>query len=273
MPLEVVAVAVIFLGFSLAEFLSTGFFHKARQRREDAIVEFASTVLLFAVTQPAVLLSANVIASEMIPNYAGALIAWPVLAQVGLLLIFDDLMQYWWHRLSHNTKWLYNLHRPHHDAQYMSIRIVYRNNFFYYLMMPSLWFSGVLIYAGLGKVYIFYILVKLLVICAAHSDVQWDRPLYKHASLSPIMWVVERLISTPATHSAHHGKYRDDGISNYKGNFGNLLFFWDVLFGTAKITRKYPAKYGVENLPPVGAAQQLFWPLIRNAKQHNDTHT
>jgi sterol desaturase/sphingolipid hydroxylase (fatty acid hydroxylase superfamily) len=104
----------------------------------------------------------------------------------------------------------------------------------------------------------------MLVIIAAHSDVPWDRPLYRVRWLSPVMWAVERTISTPATHSAHHGKYASDGITNYKGNFGNLLFFWDVLFGTAKITRRYPTEIGVENLPPVTAAEQLAWPLFRS---------
>ena len=146
----------------------------------------------------------------------------------------------------------------------MSVRIVYRNNFFYYLTMPSFWFSGALIYLGLGWVYVPYVIVKQLVIHGAHSDVRWDEPLYKIKWLSPIMWVVERTISTPATHSAHHGKYKADGITNYKGNFGNLLFFWDVLFGTAKITRRYPNEIGVENLPPISAAEQLAWPIFRS---------
>ncbi len=78
---------------------------------------------------------------------------------------------------------------------------------------------------------------------------------------------MERTISTPATHSAHHGKHQSDGITNYKGNYGNLLFFWDVLFGTARITRKYPDEFGVENLEPVTAAQQLFWPLVQYKRQ------
>ena len=36
----------------------------------------------------------------------------------GLLLIFDDLTQYWWHRTCHNVPILYNLHRAHHDSEY-----------------------------------------------------------------------------------------------------------------------------------------------------------
>ena len=94
---------------------------------------------------------------------------------------------------------------------------------------------------------------------------RWDEPLYKVKWLQPVMWVVERVISTPATHSAHHGKYMADGITHYKGNFGNLLFFWDIVFGTAKITRRYPAEMGVENLPDTSIGEQLIWPIIRTS--------
>ena len=40
------------------------------------------------------------------------------------------------------------------------------------------------------------------------------------------------------------------------------IVFWDVLFGTAKITRQYPKKFGVENLPETTVAEQLIWPLV-----------
>ena len=268
---EVLTGLVIFVAFCVAEFVRTGFFHKKGQRRKDGIVELVSTTMLFAVTQPLVLVAGGLLAAAIFPDKAGILSTWPILAQIGLLLIFDDMTQYWWHRLNHNVKWLYELHRPHHDAEYMSIRIVYRNNLFYYFMMPGIWFSGALIYLGVGKVYAFYLVIKLLVICGAHSDVRWDKPLYEIKWLSPFMWVVERVISTPATHAAHHGRHLDDGVTHYKGNYGNLLFFWDILFGTAKITHKYPEKFGVENLDPVTAPRQLFWPLIRDKKQRIDT--
>ncbi|MDD3444430.1 MAG: sterol desaturase family protein, partial [Zavarzinia sp.] len=103
------------------------------------------------------------------------------------------------------------------------------------------------------------------------SDLRWDAPLYRVKWLSTVMWVVERTISTPATHAAHHGKYAADGITNYKGNFGNLLFFWDVLFGTAKVTRRYPAEYGVENLPGTTVAEQMLWPLFRAPDEGAET--
>jgi sterol desaturase/sphingolipid hydroxylase (fatty acid hydroxylase superfamily) len=107
----------------------------------------------------------------------------------------------------------------------------------------------------------------MAVIIGAHSDVAWDKPLYQIKWLSPVMWVVERTISTPSTHHAHHGRHADDPAVNYKGNYGNLLFFWDVLFGTAKITRSYPESYGVENLAPATLGQQLLWPIFPENKE------
>ena len=271
MKAEAIVIISIFVLFSLLEMVFTSFSKKPGQTRADIIVEIASTLALILVTQPLVLFAGGFVAFLLAPNAAGALATIPLWAGIVLFLVFDDMTQYWWHRASHSFAWLYKLHRPHHNGEYLSIRVVYRNNIFYYALMPGLWFSGALIYLGLGWVYAGYIMVKMAVIYGAHSDVRWDEPLYKIKWLSPLMWVVERTISTPATHSAHHGKHAADGITNYKGNFGNLLFFWDVLFGTAKITRRYPEKIGVENLPETSAAEQLLWPLIRTSPAIENT--
>ncbi|MEE9346834.1 MAG: sterol desaturase family protein [Robiginitomaculum sp.] len=260
---EMLVILAIFVSFCLAEIVFTQFFSKSEQKKGDGIVELFSTLALVGFTQPFVLASAGIIASKLIPQHAGALSGLNIFAAIGLLLIFDDMLQYWWHRASHSWAWLYKLHRPHHNAQYMSIRIVYRNNFFYYLFMPALWGSGLMVYLGLGWVYAGYIVVKMLVIYGAHSDITWDKPLLARPKLAPLMWVVQRTISTPATHFAHHGRHKDDGVTHYKGNYGNLLFFWDVIFGTAKISQTYPPLYGVEDLPDTSIGEQLIWPIIR----------
>lgn len=260
---EYLAVLAVYTSFVLLETVFTGFLRKPGQTRGDGWVELASGFGLVLLIQPMAVAGGGLLASLVAPQAEGMLSGWPVLAQLGLLLIFDDLSQYWWHRASHSIPWLYKLHRPHHNAEYLSIRVVYRNNLFYYMAMPGLWLSGALIWLGLGWIYAAYLVVKMSVIFAAHSDVRWDEPLYRIKWLSPLMWLVERTISTPATHAAHHGKHADDGITHYKGNFGNLLFFWDVLFGTAKIQRRYPEKLGVENLPPTSIGEQLIWPLVR----------
>lgn len=259
---EIIAILFVFLTFLVIEAIKTGLFSKTGQTRDDGIVEWVSALSLLIVIQPGIILATNSILGSVAPSYAGSLSDTPIILQILLLLVFDDMTQYWWHRLSHSVPLLYKLHRPHHNASYMSVRLVYRNSLLYYTLMPGIWFSAVLVYLGLGWVYAFYLVSKLTVITGAHCDWQWDAKLYKIKSLDKVMWLVERIISTPATHSAHHGKHAADGVTNYKGNFGNMLFLWDVLFGTAKITRQRPPEYGVEDLPDTDYKEQLFWPFI-----------
>lgn len=262
MPASTIVVLAIYLSFVAIELWRSNLLHKREQTRDDAIVEIASTIILLGLTQPLIVLGVHALGYAFFPDKAGALAGLPFWAAFLLFVVLDDMMQYWWHRASHSTSWLYNLHRAHHNARYMSVRLVYRNNLLYYAMMPSIWFSATLVYMGLGWTYAVFVVLKQLVIIGAHSDVAWDRPLYRIAWLSPVMWLVERTISTPATHHAHHGRHADDPAVNYKGNYGNLLFFWDILFGTAKITRTYPTSYGVENLPKATLGQQLLWPIL-----------
>jgi len=255
-------VAAIFFGFVLLE-LIYGCFRQPKGQWRDIAIEVFGSSLLLGLTFPLVLFLTDTLLNAWVPESRGSLSSLPWLAGFALFLLFDDMMQYWWHRMAHSVPWLYSLHRAHHSAPYMSIRIVYRNNSFYYLLMPSIWLSGALIYLGLAEVYYVYLIIKMSVIFAAHSSVAWDDKLYQIHALKPVMWLLERTISTPSTHAAHHGQSADDGVTHYKGNFGNLLFFWDILFGTAKITRRRPQSFGIENLSPVSWQHELFWPLVR----------
>jgi len=266
-PASTYAVIAIYLGFALLELVRSDLFTKSEQTRDDGIVEAVSMSMLLAVTQPTIVLLTAWMMGQFFPQSEGALANLNIFAAIALFLVLEDMTQYWWHRASHSFHWLYNLHRAHHNAKYMSVRLVYRNNIIYYAMMPGIWLAGVLLYLGLGWVYAGYLVVKMAVIIGAHSDVAWDKPLYEIKWLSPVMWVVERTISTPATHHAHHGRHADDPAVNYKGNYGNLLFLWDVLFGTAKITRSFPQSYGVENLAPATLGQQLLWPIFPENKE------
>ena len=189
-----------------------------------------------------------------------------LLALVGVLLLADDLTQYWWHRTSHEVPWLFALHRAHHSARYLSIRVTYRNNLLYYAFMPGLWASSVLIYLGFGPVYAFYAVVKLFIIVSAHSSVPWDAALLRYRALHPILWVLERVVSTPTTHAAHHGRHAEDPGTHYKGNYGNLLFLWDVIFGTARITRRRPSAFGLENIAESTWYEELVWPFRAMAR-------
>jgi sterol desaturase/sphingolipid hydroxylase (fatty acid hydroxylase superfamily) len=264
-------VLCVMLGFAGMEFATWRYKATVRATGDDTKLEVLTFVSLVAIAQPLAIFGAAKLCAWLIPDQRNALAGLPWWAMVGILLVADDMVQYWWHRISHSPL-LWPLHRAHHTAEYMSIRITYRNNLFYFLLMPSLWSAGVLLYLGFGAVYGGYVVVKLLVILGAHSAWRWDEPLYKIRALRPVMWVVERTISTPATHWAHHALTNADGIGHYKGNFGNLLFFWDVLFGSALITRRYPEKVGLNDDIAFGQERwyhQMFFPVLQSKREHS----
>jgi sterol desaturase/sphingolipid hydroxylase (fatty acid hydroxylase superfamily) len=98
----------------------------------------------------------------------------------------------------------------------------------------------------------------------SHSGIPWDKPFYKYKVLHPVAWALERLISTPATHHAHHAASTDDGIGDYKDNFGNMFFLWDVIFCTAHISREYPKCYGMSHYQGDQWYAQLLWPIFKS---------
>ena len=263
---QALAVLFIFSAFAVAELVQGKFFAREATREDnwlDAVV-----TLVFPLISLSVLGLSELLCNWWMPEQRHALAAWPWWQMLLVLLLADDLTQYFWHRLSH-TSVLWPLHRAHHSAAYMSVRVVYRNNAFYYALMPGLWLSGLLVYLGFGWVYVGYTIVKLAVIISAHSSVRWDQGLYRHRALRPLAWLLERTISTPATHFAHHALTQDDGIGHYTGNFGNLLFLWDVIFGSARITRQYPPAYGLEDDRAHGPEPwlaQFVYPLRRSVR-------
>ena len=274
---QLLAVVAIFTLFAVAEIAIDQFFAPEASREDDRLD--AAVGLLFPVISGSVFAAAKALCAVFIPAARDAWAGWAWWQMIPVLLIADDLTQYFWHRLSH-TSVMWPLHRAHHSAAYMSVRVVYRNNAFYYALMPGLWLSGILLYLGFGWVLVWYSVAKLAIIIGAHSPVRWDRFLYRYRVLHPVAWVVERTISTPATHFAHHALTQDDGIGHYMGNYGNMLFLWDVLFGTARITRQYPPAYGLNDDRRQGPEKwyaQLFFPIFRSTRAESvlgrDMHT
>ena len=254
-------IVIVFCTFAALEMLSGRFLHRSETKSKDIILEVVAGLTIPILIAPTILFTTAFVVEWWLPGSQNAWSHWAPWQMFAVLLIADDLSQYGWHRLSHNTPWLYAFHRAHHSGRYMSVRIVYRNSLLYYAFMPGLWLSAVLIHLGFGPVYLVYIIAKMAVIISAHSSVPWDKVLWEHRGSRAFMWVICRIISTPMTHSAHHGRHRDDGVTHYKGNYGNFLFFWDILFGTAKISHERPQIYGIEDEAPVPWLYELLWPF------------
>lgn len=250
-----------------------GLYLEDKRSKNDWTIELVSLLVLPTLIQPAIFVITIWMGLSWFPGFEDHFVqlawGWHLLA----FLVLDDMTQYWWHRLSHSNRVMWKLHRPHHVVEEMGVLVTYRNAILYYALMPGIWFSGILIFLGMGYVYLLYLPVKLTVILLAHSETKWDRILYKYKILHPIAWVVERIISTPSTHYAHHGLTEEDGVSHPNGNFGNLLFIWDIIFGTAKITRKYPTKFGAWNQIKEPWYVQLMFPFIRSKRPESELHS
>lgn len=250
-----------------------GLYLEDKRTKNDYSIELISLVTLPVLVQPGIFLLVFWIGGQWFGQYDNSMVGLAIGWQVLAFLILDDMMQYWWHRLSHVSPTMWKLHRPHHVVEEMGVLVTYRNAIMYYALMPGIWFSAVLIYLGMGYVYLFYLPIKLTVILLAHSETKWDRFLYRYKFLHPLAWIIERTISTPSTHFAHHGLTAEDGVSHPNGNFGNLLFIWDILFGTAKITRKYPTKFGAWNRINEPWYVQLMFPFIRSKDERSELHS
>ena len=259
-------VAGVLAAFIILELLLRRFPWRGLRRR-DHWLDLAAFAQASVLVGPLIVIGTAAIESKLMPGMAGA---WSDVAwywQFLAFLLFDDLVQYWYHRAAHTYTWLWPVHKFHHTAPYMGVRVIWRNGFFYDLLMPNLWLSGILVYLGFGQVYLVYYVIKLVITMSSHSELRWDAPLYRIPWLHPLAWLVERTVSTPATHFAHHALHEDDGIGHYSGNFGNLMFLWDVLFGTARITRQYPPKFGYDESEQKSEDPWyvlIFYPLFRS---------
>jgi sterol desaturase/sphingolipid hydroxylase (fatty acid hydroxylase superfamily) len=266
----VIAIVILILGIIEA---MGGLYFEDKRTKNDFAIELVSLATLPTLIQPSIFLLTIWLMGMYFPQFENYFmetsIGWHIIA----FLIFDDMTQYWWHRLSHLNHVMWKLHRPHHLIEEMGVLVTYRNALLYYALMPGIWFSAVLVYLGMGYVYLFYLPIKLTVILLAHSETKWDEFLYRYKVLNPIAWIIERSISTPSTHYAHHGLTEEDGISNPNGNFGNLLFLWDIIFGTAKISRKYPEKFGAWNNIKEPWHIQLMFPFVKSKNPKSELHS
>jgi sterol desaturase/sphingolipid hydroxylase (fatty acid hydroxylase superfamily) len=238
--------------------------YKKKWNKNERWVDISCYTLPKLVIRPAVAYFGLKFLPYAIPDLKATFTWVPFLWGALIIAIADDLTQYWYHRLHHEIPWLWRFHRTHHSANYMGMAMASRQNFIYSLFFSQTYVTTTLVYLGLGVPAVIVKGVKSVITTLAHSSIPWDKPLYKYKVLHPVAWVLERLISTPATHHAHHAATTDDGVGYYKGNFGNMFFIWDIIFGTAHISRKYPEVYGISHYEADPWYAQLAWPIFKS---------
>jgi sterol desaturase/sphingolipid hydroxylase (fatty acid hydroxylase superfamily) len=255
-----IAIAIV---LGIVEF-SLGLYDSEKWTKKERIVDIVCFVASKFLLGPITALFAFKLLPFALPHLENTFSWVPFWGGVFLIAVGDDLTQYWYHRLHHQLPLLWRFHRTHHSAPYMGMAMASRQNFLYTVFFSQIYLVAVLVYLGLGPAVLFVTVIKSIITLAAHSSIAWDKPLYKYKVLHPVAWVLERLISTPATHHAHHADSSDDGVGYYKGNFGNMFFLWDIIFGTGIITRKFPKGYGIAFYKQEEWYAQFLWPIFKS---------
>ena len=259
---------VLMVALGIAEFLLG--LYDGRWTRNEKVLDIVCFVGSRVVIRPAVVYFTLWLLPIALPGLKETFSWVPFWWGFLIIAVADDLTQYWYHRLHHQVPILWRFHRTHHSAPYMGMSMASRQNILYTVFFSQIYLTAALVYLGLGEAALFVTGVKSIITLAAHSSIPWDKPFYSKKWLHPVAWVLERLISTPATHHAHHADSDDDGVGHYKGNFGNMFFLWDVIFGTGIITRQYPSGYGIKHYKQEEWYAQFLWPIFKSGKEGSE---
>jgi sterol desaturase/sphingolipid hydroxylase (fatty acid hydroxylase superfamily) len=139
-----------------------------------------------------------------------------------VILDFADYSRHW---LSHQFRWWWALHSLHHAQRQMTFWSDDRNHVLDDLI-AFVWFGVIALAIGVPPMQ-FPLLVLMLRFLESLS----------HANVRLSFGSVgERLLISPRFHRAHHG-VRAAGQQSC--NYGSVLPWWDMLFGTADFSRAY----------------------------------
>ena len=162
---------------------------------------------------------------------------WPGVTDIALVgfviyLVVFDFADYWIHRGQHGFNWWWSLHSLHHSQRQMTMWSDNRNHLLDDVLRDSLL---VLLAQAIG------LPPGQFVAVVAFTQLSES---FQHANLR--LWfgpVGERLWISPRFHRLHHSigtGHETAGRGTLGGyNFGVLLPWWDMLFGTVNFEQRY----------------------------------
>jgi sterol desaturase/sphingolipid hydroxylase (fatty acid hydroxylase superfamily) len=256
--------AVMITAFALAMTaeLIAGSIQNAQRTKRDLLFNLASFF-----TQP--IMSGVIAASAggflmhfFFPGQANALSDVSPWLAFAIVFPLNELSHYWVHRYAHEWRWLWKLHRTHHSGMDMNATLIYRYNLLWPLIVPQTWVGAVVIYVGQIEVFFAAAMITYLVNVGTHMSFRWDLALRQRFPRTEPLWrILERVITLPDAHQAHHAWGAEQAHPN--GNYAVTLFFFDILFGTAKLPVKRQEKFGLPISPRLHWAEELLWPFVR----------
>ncbi|MCB0509762.1 MAG: sterol desaturase family protein [Bacteroidetes bacterium] len=132
-------------------------------------------------------------------------------------LLVADFFKYWFHRLSHQIEFIWQIHLFHHASTDFVILSGQRIHPIEHIL-NRIFVSLPLIALGIRvDMYLSVLILLLFVEKLQHSMINWDYG-----------WIGRHIIYSPLGHRIHHSKHEE----HWDKNFGDLFVFWDKLFGT-----------------------------------------
>ncbi len=169
-----------------------------------------------------------------------------------LLFFCEDFTYYWFHRLSHEVRYLWASHVVHHSSRYYNLGTALRQTwtgelsggFVFWLWLPLVGFhpAMVILMRAISLIYQFWI----------HTEAIGRMPHF-----------FEAFFNTPSHHRVHHAsdiKYLDK-------NHAGIFIIWDKIFGTFMEEEERPT-YGlttnINTFNPFKIAFWEWWMLVKD---------
>jgi sterol desaturase/sphingolipid hydroxylase (fatty acid hydroxylase superfamily) len=137
------------------------------------------------------------------------------------LLFAEDHSYYWFHRIHHETRFLWAAHVNHHSSQYFNLSTALRQTLLTPFTTPPFW--AILPLLGYPP---------WMVLTAQAWSLLYQFWLHTEAidRLGPLEWIM----NTPSHHRVHHGK----NVRYLDRNHAGIFIIWDRLFGTFEPERE-----------------------------------
>lgn len=147
-----------------------------------------------------------------------------------LLFILQDFLYYWFHRASHQIRWMWASHVVHHSSRLMNFSTAFRQSLTYPISGMWLFWTPLVL---LG-----FEVQLVLAVVAINLAFQF----FVHTRWGANWGVLGLVLNTPAWHRVHHAcnpLYIDK-------NYAGVLVIWDRLFGTFQPeVAEVPCEYGI----------------------------
>ncbi|HEA29527.1 MAG TPA: sterol desaturase family protein [Leeuwenhoekiella sp.] len=175
--------------------------------------------------------------------------SFPVWAQLAIMFVIADFIQWNVHRMLHRVPWLWKFHQVHHSVKEMGFAAQFRFHFMETIVYKSIQYIP-LAMIGFGIEQFF--VVHMFTVFVGHLN---------HANVNWNYGKLGYFFNNPNMHIWHHAKELPPNHP-YGMNYGLTLSIWDYLFGTAYVPHDGRdieiGFHGEENLPNDFGGQAIY---------------